>query len=74
MELLFRCCLKMDRKSEIPSKPCFCFPTGLLVRLENLLPATLDQAMQQRLIEESFSKWLDESVAQQMATFSSHSA
>jgi hypothetical protein len=19
----------MDRKSEIPSKPCFCFPTGL---------------------------------------------
>lgn len=44
----------------------------VLVRLETLLPATLDQAMQQRLIEESFSKWLEESVAQQMATFTSH--
>jgi len=39
-----------------------------------VLPATLDQAMQQRLIEESFSKWLEESVAQQMATFTSHAA
>jgi len=28
--------------------------------------------MQQRLIEESFTKWLEESVAQQMATFNSH--
>ena len=28
----------------------------VLVRLESLLPAILDQAMQQRLIEESFSK------------------
>jgi parvulin-like peptidyl-prolyl isomerase len=46
----------------------------VLVRLENVLPATLDQAMQQRLIEESFSKWLEESVAQQMATFTSHAA
>jgi parvulin-like peptidyl-prolyl isomerase len=44
----------------------------VLIRLENLLPATLDQAMQQRLIEESFTKWLEESVAQQMATFNSH--
>jgi len=44
----------------------------VLVRLENLLPVTLDQAMQQRLIEESFTKWLEESVTQQMATFSSH--
>ncbi len=44
----------------------------VLVRLENLLPATLDQSMQQRLIEESFTKWLEESVAQQMATFISH--
>lgn len=46
----------------------------VLVRLENLLPAILDQAMQQRLIEESFSKWLEESVAQQMATFTSYEA
>lgn len=46
----------------------------VLIRLENLLPAILDQAMQQRLIEESFSKWLEESVAQQMATFTSYEA
>ena len=46
----------------------------VLVRLESLLPAILDQAMQQRLIEESFSKWLEESVAQQMATFISYDA
>ncbi|NUN65291.1 peptidylprolyl isomerase [Pseudanabaena biceps] len=41
----------------------------VLVRLEKILPVTLDEAMQQRLIEENFSKWLDESVAQQMETF-----
>jgi hypothetical protein len=38
--------------------------------LEKVLPVTLDEAMQQRLIDEAFTKWLDESVAQQMATFS----
>jgi parvulin-like peptidyl-prolyl isomerase len=42
----------------------------VLVRLEKVLPVTLDEAMQQRLIDEAFTKWLDESVAQQMATFS----
>jgi parvulin-like peptidyl-prolyl isomerase len=41
----------------------------VLVRLEKLLPVTLDQVMQQRLIEEGFNKWLEESVTQQMATF-----
>jgi parvulin-like peptidyl-prolyl isomerase len=41
----------------------------VLVRLEKVLPVTLDEAMQQRLIDEAFTKWLDESVAQQMATF-----
>ena len=40
----------------------------VLVRLEKLLPVTLDEAMQQRLIDESFTKWLEESVIQQMAT------
>lgn len=40
----------------------------VLVRLEKLLPASLDEAMQQRLIDESFTKWLEESVSQQMAT------
>jgi hypothetical protein len=40
----------------------------VLVRLEKLLSVTLDDAMQQRLIEESFTKWLEESVIQQMAT------
>jgi len=40
----------------------------VLVRLEKMLPVTLDDAMQQRLIEENFNKWLDESVAQQMST------
>jgi parvulin-like peptidyl-prolyl isomerase len=42
----------------------------VLVRLEKVLPVTLDEAMQQRLIDEAFTKWLDESVSQQMATFS----
>ena len=42
----------------------------VLVRLEKVLPVTLDEVMQQRLIDEAFTKWLDESVAQQMATFS----
>ena len=41
----------------------------VLVRLEKLLPATLDEAMQQRLIDEGFTKWLEENVTQQMATF-----
>ncbi len=41
----------------------------VLVRLEKVLPVTLDEAMQQRLIDESFTKWLEENVAQQMATF-----
>ena len=41
----------------------------VLVRLEKVLPVTLDEAMQQRLIDEAFTKWLDESVVQQMATF-----
>jgi parvulin-like peptidyl-prolyl isomerase len=40
----------------------------VLVRLEKILPASLDEAMQQRLIDESFSKWLEDSVSQQMAT------
>ncbi|MDX2256464.1 MAG: peptidylprolyl isomerase [Pseudanabaenaceae cyanobacterium bins.39] len=40
----------------------------VLVRLEKLLPASLDEAMQQRLIDENFSKWLEDSVSQQMAT------
>ncbi|PZU95668.1 MAG: parvulin peptidyl-prolyl isomerase [Pseudanabaena sp.] len=44
----------------------------VLVRLEKLLPATLDEAMQQRLIEENFSKWLDENVVQQMGTLVVH--
>jgi len=46
----------------------------VLVRLERLLPVTLDRPMQQRLIEESFDKWLKESVAQQMATLKIHSS
>ena len=46
----------------------------VLVRLEKLLPVTLDQPMQQRLIEESFDKWLKESVAQQMATLKIHAS
>jgi len=41
----------------------------VVVRLEKLLPAILDEAMQRRLIDEGFSKWLEENVAQQMATF-----
>jgi parvulin-like peptidyl-prolyl isomerase len=41
----------------------------VLVRLEKVLPVSLDEAMQQRLIDEAFTKWLDESVAQQMTTF-----
>jgi parvulin-like peptidyl-prolyl isomerase len=41
----------------------------VLVRLEKLLPVTLDAAIQQRLIDESFTKWLEEAVSQQMATF-----
>jgi len=41
----------------------------VLVRLEKVLPVSLDEAMQQRLIDEAFAKWLDESVAQQMTTF-----
>jgi parvulin-like peptidyl-prolyl isomerase len=41
----------------------------VLVRLEKILPVSLDEAMQQRLIDENFSKWLEESVLQQMATF-----
>lgn len=41
----------------------------VLVRLEKLLPVTLDDAMKQRLIDESFTKWLEEKVTQQMATF-----
>jgi parvulin-like peptidyl-prolyl isomerase len=40
----------------------------VLVRLEKLLPASLDETMQQRLIDESFSKWLEETVSQQMQT------
>jgi parvulin-like peptidyl-prolyl isomerase len=40
----------------------------VLVRLEKLLPVTLDESMKQRLIDESFAKWLEESVAQQMST------
>lgn len=45
----------------------------VLVRLEKLLPVVLDQSMQQRLIEESFTKWLEENVAQQMETFKTYS-
>lgn len=41
----------------------------VLVRLEKLLPVTLDAAIQQRLIDENFTKWLEETVSQQMATF-----
>jgi parvulin-like peptidyl-prolyl isomerase len=41
----------------------------VLVRLEKVMPVSLDEAMQQRLIDEAFTKWLDESVVQQMATF-----
>lgn len=41
----------------------------VVVRLEKFLPVTLDEAMQRRLIDESFAKWLEENVAQQMATF-----
>lgn len=41
----------------------------VLVRLEKRLPVSLDEAMQQRLIDEAFTKWLEESVNQQMTTF-----
>jgi len=41
----------------------------VVVRLERLLPAILDEGMQRRLIDESFAKWLEENVAQQMSTF-----
>jgi parvulin-like peptidyl-prolyl isomerase len=40
----------------------------VLVRLEKLLPAKLDESVQQRLIDESFSKWLEEAVSQQIST------
>lgn len=40
----------------------------VLVRLEKLLAASLDDAMRQRLIDESFSKWLEDAVSQQMKT------
>ncbi|MEI6064131.1 MAG: peptidylprolyl isomerase [Pseudanabaena sp. ELA748] len=46
----------------------------VLVKLEKLLPATLDQPMQKRLIEESFDKWLKDGVAQQMATLKIHAS
>ncbi|PZO38658.1 MAG: parvulin peptidyl-prolyl isomerase [Pseudanabaena frigida] len=41
----------------------------VLVRLEKLLPATLDETIKQRLIDESFTKWLEETVSQQIETF-----
>lgn len=41
----------------------------VVVRLEKLLPASLDESIQRRLIDESFAKWLEENVAQQMTTF-----
>lgn len=40
----------------------------VLVRLEKLLPVKLDESVQQRLIDESFSKWLEETVIQQITT------
>jgi parvulin-like peptidyl-prolyl isomerase len=40
----------------------------VVVRLEKLLPVSLDEGIQRRLIDESFSKWLEETVAQQMST------
>ncbi len=44
----------------------------VLIRLEKLLPVSLDEEMQQRLIEENFTQWLEESMSQQMATFTSY--
>ena len=41
----------------------------VVVRLEKLLPVSLDEGIQRRLIEENFTKWLEETVAQQMSTF-----
>lgn len=41
----------------------------VVVRLEKFLPVSLDEFIQRRLIDESFAKWLEENVAQQMATF-----
>ncbi|NMF59303.1 peptidylprolyl isomerase [Pseudanabaena yagii] len=41
----------------------------VVVRLEKFLPVSLDEGIQRRLIDESFAKWLEENVAQQMATF-----
>ncbi len=38
----------------------------VLVRLEKFLPVKLDLATEQRLIDESFNKWLEETVAQEM--------
>ncbi|MBD2177766.1 peptidylprolyl isomerase [Pseudanabaena sp. FACHB-1998] len=40
----------------------------VLVRLEKLLPVKLDESVQQRLIDESFTKWLEESVSQQVTS------
>ncbi|AFY73020.1 parvulin-like peptidyl-prolyl isomerase [Synechococcus sp. PCC 7502] len=49
------------------------FPTVIdewivIVRLEKIIPATLDTNTQQRIIDEKFSQWLEESLNQQMIT------
>ncbi|AFY73836.1 parvulin-like peptidyl-prolyl isomerase [Synechococcus sp. PCC 7502] len=42
----------------------------ILVRLEKILPAKLDSAMKQRLIDENFNKWLEDSIHQKIKSIS----
>lgn len=42
----------------------------VILRLEKFLPAQLDQAMQQRLLNELFEEWLKEVIARELQAFS----
>ena len=60
MELLFRYCLKIDRKSQLSSVLGFCFPTGLLkqgkpsgYRLKKLNDDYLDSIIKNLEVEET---------------------
>lgn len=49
-----------DKKVGEVLPPIFCHNIYLVIRLEQIVPAVLDEAMHQKLLDELFEKWLEQ--------------